>query len=51
MNYVSLRHYDKVHVEKGLRNFHSSRAYIAIKTLKKALNHGKETFKKKRFEY
>ena len=49
MNYVSLRQYDEV--EKGLRNFHSSRAYIAIKTLKKALNHGKETFKKKRFEY
>lgn len=35
MNYVSLRHYDKV--EKGLRNFHSRRAYIAIKTLKKGL--------------
>lgn len=50
MNYVSLRHYDKV--EKGLRNFHSRRAYIAIKTLKKSPNnHGKETFKTQRFEY
>lgn len=49
MNYVSLRQYDKV--EKGLRNFHSRRAYIAIKTLKKPYNHGKETFKTQRFEY
>ena len=50
MNYVSLRQYDEV--EKGLRNFHSRRAYIAIKTLKKkTYNHGKETFKTQRFEY